>query len=496
MKKIFLSLAAIVFVGAAAAGATGAFFSDVETSTGNTFTAGALDLKVDSQSHYDGLVCVDNDGYRWVAESTTTAPARPELIGQRCDGSWTLTDLGLSNKFFNFSDVKPGDQGENTISLHVDNNAWACLDIGTNENNENTLLQPEINAGDAGTTSGELAQNVQLFTWLDNATTSGAVPGDNIWQAGETQLSAVTSLAALSATTTLTLADGGTLAPLPGGSTSYVGLGWCAGALTIGAPGSWSCNGASMNNQSQTDSAVATVQIRAEQARNNPNFRCVLPTVVGANDLESTLVNAAVSGKWYFYDDTNDVLNNTLGTFAVGPSTPPLGTGSALVNPLAGATGRTLFTNSGFGGTQLSAVSALSYSAFTPSGAWSANEAPFLRFNVDFSGSPSYQGSLVYVPSVNGPVTQNAWQTYNLMSPGAMWIYSGANWPAPNAATPGTTALPLSQILTDYPSIRMHPLFPQIGLRVGEPGPAGLTANLDNFSITIGGNTKTYDFGN
>jgi hypothetical protein len=77
-----------------------------------------------------------------------------------------------------------------------------------------------------------------------------------------------------------------------------------------------------------------------------------------------------------------------------------------------------------------------------------------------------------------------------------MWIYSGANWPAPNAATPGTTALPLSQILTDYPSIRMHPLFPQIGLRVGEPGPAGLTANLDNFSITIGGNTKTYDFGN
>jgi predicted ribosomally synthesized peptide with SipW-like signal peptide len=280
MKKIVLSLAAIVFVGAAAAGATGAFFSDVETSTGNTFTAGALDLKVDSQSHYDGLVC-QNVGevapnYVWVVDNQV-GTARPDLVGQPCDGSWTLTDLGPSNKFFNFSDVKPGDQGENTISLHVDNNAYACVDIGTNANDENTHLQPEINAGDATAGpvgNGELAQNIQVVGWLDNASTSGAVPGDNIWQVGESQLFGVTSLAALQATTTLTLADGGSGSPLPGGATSYIGLGWCAGTITGGA-GNWACNGATMDNKSQTDSAVATVQIRAEQARNNPNFRCV-----------------------------------------------------------------------------------------------------------------------------------------------------------------------------------------------------------------------------
>jgi predicted ribosomally synthesized peptide with SipW-like signal peptide len=280
MKKILLSLAAIVFVGAAAAGATGAFFSDVETSTGNTFTAGALDLKVDDVQHYAGLVCTNAGNqevpnYVWQLESASTTSARPELIGTTCDGTWTETDLGPSHKFFNFSDVKPGDQGENTISLHVDNNAYACMDIGTNENNENTLLVPEVNAGDNSSTTGELAQNIKLFGWLDNATTSGAVPGDNIWQAGETVLFQPTTLAVLSATTTLTLADGGTGSPLPGGSTSYFGLGWCAGTLTIGAPGSWSCNGAAMDNQSQTDSVVATIQFRAEQARNNPNFRCV-----------------------------------------------------------------------------------------------------------------------------------------------------------------------------------------------------------------------------
>lgn len=280
MKKILLSLAAIVFVGAAAAGATGAFFSDNETSTGNTFTAGAIDLKVDSVAHYDGLVCVDNDGYRWQLETASTTTARPELIGQTCDGSWTLTDLGPTNKFFNFSDVKPGDQGENTVSLHVDTNpAWACAYIKTTSNNENTYTQPEINAGDLGTSSGELAQNTRFFTWLDNATSSGAVPGDNIWQAGESVLQTVTTLSSvINGTTTLTLADASTGTPLPGLSTSYVGIGWCAGTLDISVPGTWTCNGAAMDNQAQTDSATADITFHVEQSRNNPNFFCQQPS--------------------------------------------------------------------------------------------------------------------------------------------------------------------------------------------------------------------------
>ncbi|MFA6338593.1 MAG: TasA family protein [Candidatus Paceibacterota bacterium] len=46
MKKIILSLAVIALTATAAVGATRAWFSDTETSTGNTFTAGTLDLKV------------------------------------------------------------------------------------------------------------------------------------------------------------------------------------------------------------------------------------------------------------------------------------------------------------------------------------------------------------------------------------------------------------------------------------------------------------------
>jgi spore coat-associated protein N len=48
MKKILISLAIIGVVGAIGIGATVAYFTDTETSTGNTFTAGSLDLTINT----------------------------------------------------------------------------------------------------------------------------------------------------------------------------------------------------------------------------------------------------------------------------------------------------------------------------------------------------------------------------------------------------------------------------------------------------------------
>ena len=50
MKKIILSLSVIAVAAAVVVGATTAFFSDTETSTGNTFTAGSIDLKIDNSA--------------------------------------------------------------------------------------------------------------------------------------------------------------------------------------------------------------------------------------------------------------------------------------------------------------------------------------------------------------------------------------------------------------------------------------------------------------
>lgn len=60
-KQIIISLAVIAAVAAAAIGGTMALFSDTETSNGNIFTAGSIDLTVDhTKATYDGQPCVSN----------------------------------------------------------------------------------------------------------------------------------------------------------------------------------------------------------------------------------------------------------------------------------------------------------------------------------------------------------------------------------------------------------------------------------------------------
>jgi hypothetical protein len=85
-------------------GATGAFFSDTELSSGNTFAAGALDLKVDNHSYYNGNECkeVTPGVFQWAGNALFPVPGTP------CDVSWNLTDLTVQ-KFFDFLDLKPGD---------------------------------------------------------------------------------------------------------------------------------------------------------------------------------------------------------------------------------------------------------------------------------------------------------------------------------------------------------------------------------------------------
>lgn len=276
MKTIITSLGMIVFVAAIVAGGTGAFFSDTETSTGNVFTAGAIDLTVDSKQTYNGNVCmlVDHDDdeesemvYQWVGNSSYPTGA--------CSGTWEAANLG-AQKFFNFLDVKPGDNGHNSISLHIDNNdAYACVDINVTANDDVSTVDPETDAGDqvenpADLYDGELAQNLNFFAW-------GDADGDNVWDIGESPLFSFPHYGPASdvlTSKTYTLADA-TTAPLPGGSTSWVGLSWCAGGMTVNvATATLTCNGLAMGNVAQTDSMVANIAFRVEQSRNNANFRC------------------------------------------------------------------------------------------------------------------------------------------------------------------------------------------------------------------------------
>lgn len=248
-------------VGTVAVGVTRSFFSDTETSTGNTFTAGAIDLKIDSEATYNGQP--------W---ATST---------------WALKDLvPTSDKFFNFADIKPGDSGENTISLHVINNdAWVCAAVSNLTDFENGQTEPEASVDSTtGTNQGELSQTMVWKVWRDNGE-GGGVAGDNI-QNGEEE-----TLASGHPTNgVLALYDSTTGTPLAGGSTTYLGVSWSLPAVS--------------GNETQTDSLTGDISFRVEQSRNNANFRCDGQQEPQVESLHISLENKA-AGSWQIIADDN-----------------------------------------------------------------------------------------------------------------------------------------------------------------------------------------------
>jgi len=267
-KRVLLSLGTIALVAVLAVAGTNAFFSDTETSEGNTFVAGAIDLKIDNHSWYYGP---------------------DEMWVERADLSWELDDL-TGQLFFDYVDLKPGDQGEDTVSIHVNNNdAWVCADLFVTRNDDMSSSEPELKAGDAQENpqdikDGELAQNVFVAFWADD--------GDNVWEEGEELLTYGPAYDAIGGLT-YAIADsvennvGGLDGEaLVGGETYYIGKYWCYGELTLdplnedvggpdvrGASG-FICDGEPVDNMSQTDAMMVDVSFYAVQARHNGDFVC------------------------------------------------------------------------------------------------------------------------------------------------------------------------------------------------------------------------------
>lgn len=288
MKKILLSLLSIGAVAGVAVLATGAFFSDTETSTGNLLQAGAIDLGVDNHSFYNGR---PNEGTTWrVDYDLSDEPPR---------------------QFFHFRDIKPGDWGEDTISLHVNNNeSWLCADVTLTSDDDNGLVDPETDDGDQtdGPGNGELADAVNWYWWADD--------GDNVFECtfepntqdpnlppvcneeaeGSEVLLPAGPLGALNVggTATVTLADslnniwsGDSGDPLDPQDVRFVGKAWCFGYSDFlpypqdggnlqNLPDTRPviCDGSGVNNITQTDSFTADISFRAVQSRNNELFVC------------------------------------------------------------------------------------------------------------------------------------------------------------------------------------------------------------------------------
>lgn len=391
MKKILVSLGVIAIVAVAAVSATGAFFSDTETSTGNTFTAGEIDLKVDSTQHYNNAVCVD--GY-WALEKDATlqTPQYPK-IGDSCGGTWGQLngkDI-VSENFFNFGDVKPGDSGENTVSLHVDNNdAWACVSIIPTKNDDVSSTGPELKAGDVANTDsiydGELAQNMDFLIWADICTpnaTGGteypnAVAGDNIYQercdvpltSGHGPITPTTWALADSSHPNVFTGSG----PLASGNNYYIGVGWKI-------PGT-------VGNIIQTDTYQANISFYVEQSRNNGTFVC--PSVAPqANTLKLENETIVQDGPWIVI---NDDIGATLTWTGNGQTFDFTLNGKV---PVADADYSLIYYADGWPGNNPGAF--IGYGHSNPSG------------NISFSGNPDLGISMPTSPDGNLAVGAKIW---------------------------------------------------------------------------------------
>ena len=225
-KQILLSILVVSTVVALIGGATLAYVNDVETSTGNTFTAGEVDLKIDYDCYYNKPV-----------DGTTNCP------------SWTLNDLTIE-KFFDFNDVKPGDYGEGTISLNIDNDAWVCARVYNLESKENNCNEPEKNAEPNCNldTIGELQDNLYFSVWMDYNC-------NNILDGTEKYLIENQKAKPI----VWTIADPTTGTPLPAGK-NCIGVKW-------NVP--WG-----VGNYIQSDSLKGDIKFWTEQSRHNPDFRC------------------------------------------------------------------------------------------------------------------------------------------------------------------------------------------------------------------------------
>lgn len=202
--------------------------------------------------------------------------------------------------------------------------------------------------------------------------------------------------------------------------------------------------------------------------------------------------------KWFFYNDETDVIDSSLGSFVLGPATAVLGDGS-VQSSVTGLQRRNIATYQ-FKDVKLSDIKTLRFSTYSQSadnGSPLSERSAYLNFNVDFNNSDTWQKRLVYLPSLNGAVINDAWQTWDAIDGGnALWKYSGTTWPI--TGEPGSTPKTWSQILADYPNAETRSTDSWFGFRIGEPYADGFTGNVDRVVIGIksGTNThtETYDF--
>ena len=250
--RILASVGMIIFAGAVTAGATGAFFSDSETSNANSFTAGSVDLSIGSRF-----------------SSTSNG-----------NGQFALETDNAGRTLYTFTDLKPGDSGQGAFDLMGSSNeAFLCAKQTFTLMPENDRIETEVEAGDLsdGDQNGELQSYLQFAIYSDENENGVFDSGEPLNVNGDLGDGNGFTSAEIAAAGWISAAD--PTAPntwlidssiLPGESYS-AGFMYCFGDFdSTGA----CIMPAGDQNDAQTDGLVGSIEFQAVQSRNNSSFTC------------------------------------------------------------------------------------------------------------------------------------------------------------------------------------------------------------------------------
>ena len=195
-RKVLAGLGAVGLASAGAGLGTSAYFSDRETFSGNSLAAGELDLLVDWQQRYvaNGETTFVNahpdhdadgeqsilDGEQVVRYTDFPDPDDPESIGENipildCESIPPISEAAYGTDpttgqpqetLVQLGDVKPGDEGEVTFSLHLcDNPGYVWMQAANVTQGEGIDTDPELAVDDVP--GGDLARQIEATLWYD-----------------------------------------------------------------------------------------------------------------------------------------------------------------------------------------------------------------------------------------------------------------------------------------------------------------------------------------
>lgn len=183
-RKVLAGLGGVGLASAGAGLGTSAYLNDTESFEANTITAGTLDLKVDWQQSYYGAsesweyvnAHPDHDGDGEQSISIDGETVRYSDEGRNIVDVLTCENLGQDyasnfgdqNHLVALDDVKPGDKGEVTFSLHLcDNPGYLWMQAANVAEDGGENPDPEQAAEGDAENDADLAENIDVRLWYD-----------------------------------------------------------------------------------------------------------------------------------------------------------------------------------------------------------------------------------------------------------------------------------------------------------------------------------------